>query len=82
MIGYLLRVLGLRALERRAFGRRGPREAGRGGFGRFGLPTGGLPMVAYLAWVNRARIASALRWARGQLGPRGGMTPGARGAHA
>ena len=69
MLG-LLRFFGLRALERRLFGN-GQAAGGRGGFARAGLPLGGWPMLAYLAWSNRSRLASAFRWVRSQFGSRG-----------
>jgi hypothetical protein len=72
MVTQLLRFFGMRALERRVLGRQRAKTFAR--YGRLGLPVGGLPMVAYLAWTNRQRIASAYRWARGRVGQRGSVS--------
>ncbi len=74
MVPQVLRFLGMRAVERRIFGKSRPTPWGR--YGKFGLPVGGLPMVAYLAWTNRERIASAYRWARGRVASRGADATG------
>lgn len=73
MVTQLLKFFGMRALERRLLGRQ--RAKGFARYSRLGLPVGsGLPMVAYLAWTNRQRIASAYRWARGRVSQRAGVS--------
>ncbi|HEU4404739.1 MAG TPA: hypothetical protein VFS43_05550 [Polyangiaceae bacterium] len=73
MVTQLLRFFGMRAVERRLFGK-SRMSTGWSRYGRLGVPVGGLPMVAYLAWTNRQRIASAYRWARGRANQRGGVS--------